>query len=134
MHDHFELAVYEALEPLGGVFGCGPLYHRDPVRCDDGILLTPNQGRRLFLFEKADGDMYHYGRWRALDERQKVSSCGSQSLLCQDSELTNLRSAFCFDQPVSQLHCSDFASQRSFVPTRRGNASLANQLNLVLCP
>lgn len=72
MHDHFELAVYEALESLGGVFGCGPLYHRDPVRCDDGNLLTPNKGRRLFLFEKVEGDMYHYGCWRALDEKQKI--------------------------------------------------------------
>lgn len=72
MHDHFELAVYKALGDLGGVFKCGPLYHRDPVKCALDNVLTPNQGRRLFLFEKAEGDMYHYGRWRALSDEQKV--------------------------------------------------------------
>lgn len=80
MHDHFELAAYQALRNIGPIFNSGPLYHRDPIQHVVGTVLTPNQGRRLFLFEKADGEMYHYGRWRALKEKQKVS-CGMKSLL-----------------------------------------------------
>lgn len=70
--DHFELAAYDALAPLGKPFNCRPLYHRDPKKSDD-TLLTPNQGRRLFLFQKAEGDTYDYPRWRALSAQQKVS-------------------------------------------------------------
>lgn len=69
--DHFELAAYDALVPLGNPFHCRPLYHRDP-KISDGSVLTPNQGRRLFLFEKAEGDTYDYPRWRALSSQQKV--------------------------------------------------------------
>lgn len=72
MHDHFELAAYETLRDIGPAFNSGPLYHRDPARHDVGTTLTPNQGRRLFVFEKAEGVMYHYGRWRALNDEQKV--------------------------------------------------------------
>lgn len=72
MHDYFELAAYKALERLGPPFNCGPLYHRDPVKHVYGHALIPNQGRRLFLFEKAEGEMYHYGRWRALTAQNKV--------------------------------------------------------------
>lgn len=79
MHDHFELAAYQALGNIGPIFNSGPLYHRDPVRHDLGVILAPNQGRRLFLFEKAEGEMYHYGRWRALNGEQKVR--------CRDYEL-----------------------------------------------
>lgn len=71
MHDHFELNTYGALSSLGPPFNCPPLYHRDPVKSDDSIL-TPNQGRRLFLFAKAEGETYQYGQWRALNAQQKV--------------------------------------------------------------
>lgn len=71
MHDHFELAAYDALYPLRSPLSCRPLYHRDPKK-SDGALLTPNQGRRLFLFEKAEGETYHYGLWRGLNPYQKV--------------------------------------------------------------
>lgn len=69
--DHFELAVYDALVPLGDPFNCRPLYHRDPKR-SDGSVLASNHGRRLFLFQKAEGETFDYPRWRALNNRQKV--------------------------------------------------------------
>ena len=69
--DHFELAAYDALAALGKPFNCRPVYHRDPKKSDDHAL-APNQGRRLFLFQKAGGDTYDYPRWRALTPQQKV--------------------------------------------------------------
>lgn len=69
--DHFELAAYNALAPLGTPFNCRPLYHRDPKPSEDDFLV-PNQGRRLFLFQKAEGNTYDYPRWRALTAQQKV--------------------------------------------------------------
>jgi hypothetical protein len=71
-HDHFELDVYGALAPLGAPFNYGPLHHRDPKKSAVDGILTPNQGRRLFLFEKLAGETFHYGHWRALDAQQKV--------------------------------------------------------------
>lgn len=71
--DHFELAAYDALAPLGKPFNCSPLYHRDP-KMSDSTGLASNQGRRLFLFEKATGDTYDYPQWRVLNAQQKVSS------------------------------------------------------------
>jgi hypothetical protein len=76
MHDHFELATYDALEPLGGPLQCRPLYHRDPVKSskkqDHSDQCRGIGGRRLFLFQKAKGEAYDYGRWRALNNDQKV--------------------------------------------------------------
>ncbi|PNY29795.1 Uncharacterized protein TCAP_00295, partial [Tolypocladium capitatum] len=74
-HGHFELATYDALQPLAGAFSRRPLYHRDPVQPGGGYVLTQPQGitgRRLFLFEKAEGERYDYVRWRALSSEQKV--------------------------------------------------------------
>ena len=75
-HDHFELDVYDVLFPLGGPFCVKPLYHRDPKKTNDTVL-TPNQGRRLFLFRMREGETFTYVHWRALDSKQKVSSASS---------------------------------------------------------
>ncbi|KAG9257194.1 uncharacterized protein F5Z01DRAFT_696657 [Emericellopsis atlantica] len=71
MHDRFELDAYDALSVLGYPFDCRPLHHRDPIRAGSDFYQT-NQGRRLFLFQKAGGFTYDYPRWRILNTRQKV--------------------------------------------------------------
>lgn len=121
MHDHFELDVYDALFPLGPPFSCRPLYHRDPVK-SDGSMLTPNQGRRLFLFEKAGGETYHYVPWRALNARQKVRHVVDLGRLATNEA----HSLPCLsDPPVQPPLSSGTGFPRSFVPTRCGNAAWA---------
>lgn len=74
-HDHFELATYSVLVTLGSPFSCKPLYHRDPIRKPRlfSFANSPDiSGRRLFIFAKAEGEHLHYGRWRALEDEQKV--------------------------------------------------------------
>ncbi|KJZ76394.1 hypothetical protein HIM_04123 [Hirsutella minnesotensis 3608] len=83
----FELATYKALQPLDVAFSHGPIYSREPLakQVDDRkSLLHGNKtsltkhksprgilGRRIFLFEKAPGEHYDYGCWRALSPPQK---------------------------------------------------------------
>ncbi|KAI6783965.1 uncharacterized protein J7T54_001841 [Emericellopsis cladophorae] len=71
MHDRFEIDAYDVLSVLGYPFDCRPLHHRDPIRSGSDFYQT-NQGRRLFLFQKAGGFTYDYPRWRILNTRQKV--------------------------------------------------------------
>ncbi|KAF4119353.1 hypothetical protein GMORB2_4872 [Geosmithia morbida] len=70
--DAFELAAYNALYALGEPFDCRPLYSRDADTAPAHAPVAPNQGRRVFVFVKADGHPYRYGHWRELTAEQKA--------------------------------------------------------------
>lgn len=67
----FEVAVYELLRSEPNILASRLLYHRIPVQ-HVGPRLDPPQdiaGRRLFLFERAEGEN---NVWRDLSSEQKV--------------------------------------------------------------
>ncbi|UNI13915.1 hypothetical protein JDV02_000610 [Purpureocillium takamizusanense] len=73
LNSQFELDVYRALVPLGSPFNCGPVYHRDPVLAAARSTSSVRgvSGRRIVVFERAEGEKYDYVRWRALSAEQK---------------------------------------------------------------
>ena len=81
----FELAAYELLKSQPGILASRLLYHRIPVQHPGPRLLIPQDimGRRLFVFEKANGEK---NVWKELRSDAKVSSQGSIFLASANPE------------------------------------------------
>jgi len=85
----FEVAVYELLRSEPNILASCLLYHRVPVQ-HDGPRLDPPQdiaGRRLFLFEKAEGEN---NVWGDLSSEQKVRAYVSNLFYSTQFNCANL--------------------------------------------
>ena len=107
----FEVAVYELLRSEPNILASRLLYHRIPVQHVGPRLDPPRDiaGRRLFLFERAEGEN---NVWRDLSSEQKVRAYVSN--LFYSTQLTVQifpRPVFLLRQLVSAHHYSTSISR-----------------------
>jgi hypothetical protein len=126
----FEAAVYELLRSEPNILASRLLYHRIPVQHVGPRLDLPQDiaGRRLFLFERAEGEN---NVWRELSPEQKVRAYVSNLFCSIQFNYANLlsRPVFLLSQPVSVHHCSTSISRSTSRLFGSANASLNKSPN-----
>ena len=125
----FEIAVYELLRSEPNILASRLLYHRIPVQHVGPRLNLPLDivGRRLFLFEKAEGEN---NVWRVLSSEQKVRANVSNMLYSTRFNCTIFsRPVFLLRQLVSAHHCSTSISRSTSLLLGFVNASLNRSQN-----
>ncbi|KYK56479.1 hypothetical protein DCS_03479 [Drechmeria coniospora] len=101
----FELAVYDALHPLGLPFDCRPVYHRlaKPTKLQPVSRPTHVSGRHVIVFKKAKGHRYDYPRWRPLNSWWKHTILASSAAAAASLFMYNPPSPFCRRWLVSRV-------------------------------
>jgi hypothetical protein len=126
----FEVAVYELLRLEPNILASYLLYHRIPVQHVSPRLnlLQDIAGRRLFLFERAEGEN---NVWHDLSPEEKVPAYVSHLLCSIQFSCANLlsRPVFLLSQPVSAHYCSTSISRSTSPLFSSANASLNRSPN-----
>ena len=131
----FEVAAYELLRSEPNILASRLLYHRIPVQHVGPRLDLPQDiaGRRLFLFERAEGEN---NVWKDLSPEEKVRA-SANNLFCsiqfRRARLLS-RPVSSLNQPVSAHHYSISISRSTSPLLGSANAFLNRSLNCSLFP
>jgi hypothetical protein len=131
----FEVAVYELLRSEPNILASRLLYHRIPVQHIGPRLDLPQDiaGRRLFLFERAEGEN---NIWHDLSLKEKVRIYIVYLLRSIQFSYTNLlsRLVFLLSQPVSAHYYLTLISRSTSPLFGSANASLNKSPNRSIFP